>query len=647
MKSIYVAQFGTGGNMDLLPLSAGYLLSRLKKEKDITEKYHTENILFKRENPKKLVSKMNDVHVAGFSCYLWNMNQSLETAREVKKVFPKSIIVFGGHSTPQREDESKKFLNRYEFIDVIGINEGEETFTKICKGVDFKNIPGIIYRDNNKIVRNIEEIVNLKEMPSPFLDGVFDDFYKENKNISGVIMEVTRGCPYKCSYCSWGSQKMRVRERSLEVLKDEVDWVGRKSIKYITLSDNNFGMKDIDLKFTKALAECKKKYGSPNYVSVSWAKEFTGRILEMLKIMKENDIGFKITSSSQSWNEDTLRAINRANIKKTSFKKIKDEYSKQNVLVYSELILGLPLETYDSYMKGIEKSLVGNIFCQTYIYPFFLLPNSELSKRENIIKYRIKTQKNEIAYKKNKNLYKIKELADLVIATSTMPEKNWVDAFVDSNYTLALHDNRLAFFVLNYLKKEKGINITDIVSFCRTQADHSNYPLLKNSFSNLEKYALNIQKKGDILLIRPKGYNNIPFDPPEAIFLELILKKEQFYHEFKKLIESYLQKDNFKMDKRIFDDLFNFQEAVIAAPGKIKKNKFDIKYNWIEYFGDALNKTPEMLKEKETRLSIATPIINTKEDYLKKYFDVRGTPPFNQLCDDKGQLVFPVFNKII
>ena len=48
-KNIYLIQFGTGANINLLPLAAGQLISRLKQGNDLPKGYKIADIIFRRE----------------------------------------------------------------------------------------------------------------------------------------------------------------------------------------------------------------------------------------------------------------------------------------------------------------------------------------------------------------------------------------------------------------------------------------------------------------------------------------------------------------------------------------------------------------------------------------------------------------------
>ena len=175
-KNIYIVQFGTGANINLLPLAAGQLASRLKRENELLQEYNLCEIVFKRpDSPAEPVSHMENACVVGFSCFLWNMNISLQVAGEVRKKFPEALIVTGGPSVPKDPDLTEGFFRQYPAVDVVCVGEGEEVFASLCnrhsQKRDLADIPGIIYRDRRtgKIHRTGPEPGSSPERFSPRL----------------------------------------------------------------------------------------------------------------------------------------------------------------------------------------------------------------------------------------------------------------------------------------------------------------------------------------------------------------------------------------------------------------------------------------------------------------------------------------------
>ena len=655
-RNIYVVQFGTGTTINLLPLAAGQLAARLKQEKEFLAKHNLNlcEIVFRRpEDPKEVVSKMVNAFIVGFSCFLWNMNISLQTAKEVRKRFPDALIVAGGPSIPKDPELTEGFFKQHPEIDIICIGEGEEVFASICQHYSrreaFSDIPGIIYRNRitEKFYRTApEEIVSMDRLPSPYLDGTFDGFYQEYHNeFSGIIWETNRGCPYECAFCTWGNLPSRkIREKPIEQVKGEIEWIGKNKIKYIAMSDSNFGIRERDIELAEMLAECKRKHGVPSFISVSWAKNSPHKILKIADIFKKSGIGFRVTLSLQSLKEDVIRAINRINIKKSSFDIIKANYRSQRLYSYTELILGLPMETHDSLISGIEDSLSESVFEQLYIYPLFLFPNTKIASLESRKKYGLEGKIIENRYTKSKKSIQVKEFVEIVVGTSTMPKDKWIDSFVICYYTLALHDDRLAFFILHYLKKAFSIKITDIIIYARKTAFKKEFQILKKSFLRLENTAKGVQELGNSHLIEPEHFHGIPYDPPEGIFLELLMDKQLFYSEFLQVVNLYLEQKSIEFDCAVLKDLFLFQDAVIAHPNGKDNELLHLNYNWIEYFAFAFNRKGAELCEKKHKYKVVDPKPSYGDtlQYLKNSFDVRGVPAFNNIYDENNNLIFPM-----
>jgi len=650
-KNIYLVQYGTGTNVNLLPLAAGQLFSRLRQETELLKRYNLCEISFRRQDPKEFVSKINDVFVIGFSCTLWNKNLTINTAKEVRRKYSDALIVVGGPSIPKDLELTDDFFGQHPYIDVICIGEGEEVFVTLCnhhsQGMSFQDIPGIIYRDRDSgvVCRTApEEVASMEKLPSPYLDGTFDDLYlKYKEEFSGIIWETNRGCPFQCTFCTWGNYASRkIREKPMDQVRAEIEWIGKNRINYIAMSDANFGIRERDLELVGLLAECKRKYGFPNFISVSWTKNSSDKVLKISNILKDCGIGFRVTLSLQSLNNDVIRAVKRSNIQKSEYQRIRSAFHKERYYAYTELILSLPLETYDSFLEGVEENLSESIFNQLYIYPCFLFPNTEIATLSSRERYGIESIVIESGYTKSKDSYKMNEDVEVVVGTATMPREKWVDAFVMGYYVLAFHDDRLAFFILNYLKRSYGVKITEIVSYMRKKCRNHNLPTLKKSFMRLKDCAKGVQQ-GKTHLIEPEPYGGICFDPPGAIFLELLYEREKFYPEFLYIIESYLESQDINYNATLLKDLYDFQEAVMAHPDGPISEELCLQYDWVDYFLYAFNYQERELTPLRRKLKIIDPCPCNGDTgiFLKNHFDVRGVPAFNQIVDNKGTLVFP------
>ena len=166
-----------------LPYSTACLESYLRVHSANRENLNFLQHIYKREPIYQIVNKLVDADIVGFSTYVWNAQISLEVARRLKSLDPNKLIVFGG---PQVPDKPETFLSKNSFIDVVVHNEGEKTFTNIIDCWPSKNweqITGISYIDHSsKFVSNAPtpRMRDLSELPSPFLNGVFDELVESN-----------------------------------------------------------------------------------------------------------------------------------------------------------------------------------------------------------------------------------------------------------------------------------------------------------------------------------------------------------------------------------------------------------------------------------------------------------------------------------
>lgn len=151
---------------------------------------------------------------------------SVLLAKELKKRNKDIKIVFGG---PQATMSAEATLRAFEFIDAISIGEGElsieETVEALIGEREYSDVHGLVYRKSGEIVFNSSYPFLDNEELSKYSVKNFEPYdIKEYANI-----DVGRGCPYNCSFCStsifWGR---RYRIKSVDSIINEVLELNRK-----------------------------------------------------------------------------------------------------------------------------------------------------------------------------------------------------------------------------------------------------------------------------------------------------------------------------------------------------------------------------------------------------------------------------------
>ena len=159
--------------------------------------------------------------VVGFSCYIWNIEYVLDVAENLKKICPQVEIILGG---PEVSYDAEKVLQRYPFVDLVMVGEGENTFREyvaflLGEGAEKRSdIAGLCYREEDG-----KAVFTAPRMPMKMDDLVFP--YRDLEQMENRIIyyETIRGCPFSCSYCLSSIDKT-VRLRSLDLVFDELDF---------------------------------------------------------------------------------------------------------------------------------------------------------------------------------------------------------------------------------------------------------------------------------------------------------------------------------------------------------------------------------------------------------------------------------------
>src|SRR5208283_3158440 len=146
--------------------------------------------------------------LAAFSVQCTTYPPAVRVAQELKKLKPRIKIVFGGHNASFVDELT---LSRFPFIDAIVRGEGEITFPELIRAFDgeipLASIDGVTYRTAERIIQNPDRelIENLDSLPvSDYTLVAPLHVYRDVCGISRsiAILEVGRGCPHRCVYCS-------------------------------------------------------------------------------------------------------------------------------------------------------------------------------------------------------------------------------------------------------------------------------------------------------------------------------------------------------------------------------------------------------------------------------------------------------------
>jgi len=559
-----------------VPLNIGYVGAYTRKVFDNEVNIH----LFKDVNDLLERLKSTKPDVIGFSFYYWNTNLNYSVVRQIRAQYKGDVkIVFGGPSIDSIKEEQEKLLARFPEVDIFVEGEGEVGFSRFIERVlstpdkVFKDpIDSSFFREDGEIVKGPETgfTLPLTEVPSPYLNGYLDEFLARSYM---PLLQATRMCPYTCSFCVSGKDKGVVRAFPMDTVKEEIDYIARwnKENPHIifNLAELNFGINKQDPEIAEYLRKTSEKVGYPKSVYFYSDKRFTERARNVIDAL--GDINrYGLVFSLQSDNPETVNVIKRKNLSDEDVEAGINWARERNIPVSTELIFGLPFETYDSMIKTLEKS-IDQGFDSVMLHNLFLMEGVELNREEFRNKYRMKTMYRLLGsnYTKIDDEF-IAEYEEVLVENK----------FFDFNDFLSIRALNLLFFAVFqgdfykiFFRFVKDIGIPQVSffdSFMNPDPDHEwpeGYLRFVKDFKEAARNEL--YSSLDEMYSDAKEIYERNSDVGEPVRLNLYYYSRLMYSEkdwLNQVLRQHLIMENDKIDKnvlRIADNILNICENLI------------------------------------------------------------------------------------
>jgi len=378
--------------------------------------------------------------IVGFGNYVWNSELSSDVAREIKSLYPQTLIIFGGPNFPLEDQKREEWLREHPFVDIYVVGDGEETFTKIVdfwhetqdiekvKNSDFSGCYSIVKNQLHKTHEFGPRIDDLDKIPSPYLQGYLDRFLKDDR--LSPLIESNRGCPFTCTFCVDGNtSRTRVFHKSVSRFEQEIEYIATHyNGKMLTIADLNFGMFARDIDISKSIATIKQKYDFPYYIQVSAGKNNKPRILECAKIL---DGSMGLAASVQSLDKDVLKKVKRNNISEQQLLEMTKAGNELSANTYSEVILALPGDSKEKHMETVFKLADSEINIIS-MYQCMILEGSELGSNFSKNSWNMKTKFRVLprcfgTYQFGDKEILSAEIEEICVSTDTLPIEDYYE----------------------------------------------------------------------------------------------------------------------------------------------------------------------------------------------------------------------------
>jgi putative methyltransferase len=339
----------------------------------------------KKLSDNDLISLLNKEKPDFFcsSHYIWNHSFLTDQLNRIKSRVSKDIcFVAGGPSIDVNIDD--KFFEKNHFADYAIYGAGEVAFADIVESkINNKkliafNTSNVAWHDKTKqkiVVADFKYVPQLTVSPYTNNEELFTVMVKllQQQKITIILpYDLTRGCPYSCTFCDWNSGLTNKTTRRKGSYKDEIDLFQKLKIKNLYLADANVGQYQEDIDMIEYLANKNINENANFKIDGNFSKLRKENNLKIYHLIAKGNMvnsytGFTI--SVQDINQTVLKNIDRPDVgwpvHLSMIKELKSCYPK----IYSkvQLIQGLPGQTVESWRQTLKEISSNDILLQIFI----------------------------------------------------------------------------------------------------------------------------------------------------------------------------------------------------------------------------------------------------------------------------------------
>lgn len=305
--------------------------------------------------------------IISFSSYLWNVERNLTIAKAVKRLLPETKIIMGG---PEIHHSSWALSSRHQYIDCFVMGEGEWFFPEYLLGSDIVNAETII--NGNRYIQQPEtKLTSPNDIVEPFTGNMLNTMAD-----GSIFIELTRGCPYRCSYCYYSKNYCKVREMPFDILLKAISMGTRHNISEIYILSPTF---DRSPDFIHNLSIL----GTLNH-GIRLHTEIRAEYIDNTTASLMKNAGFtSLEIGLQTLTPGAITAVGRKSNPDKELAGIK-ALLHAGIDVKIGIIPGLPGDSPDKFIHTIDRLVAEGLAESIAFYPLMVLPGTRI--REQAVK---------------------------------------------------------------------------------------------------------------------------------------------------------------------------------------------------------------------------------------------------------------------
>ncbi|AHH98876.1 B12-binding domain-containing radical SAM protein [Kutzneria albida] len=478
-----------------VPLVSGYLQAYAMQDPVIAAsvdfRFYSRSL---RQDPEQILAELLDLDsdVYAFSCYIWNTGLIRRLLAGLLAERPDAWFLLGG---AQVMNHGADYIPAGANNVVVCNGEGEQPCYEFLRQMlvdepDLAEVSGVTFRTGHGELVTTDKpprLRTLDDVPSPFAAGLFD-----GQDYTFTVLETNRGCPFHCGFCFWGAAtNSKVYKFDEDRVRGDIRWIAEHGVASVFIADANWGLSPRDVELSKHIVSCQEEFGFPTSMVLAAAKNRPERVAEITEILVRGGLVTSQPISLQTVNTDTLRLIDRENIREATYTELQRSLNEKRISSFIEMIWPLPGETLETFKAGIARLCRLEADTLT-VYPQLLLHNTALYEQRETMGIEVERAPDPVAE------------ADVVVAT------RWVDRAECEQGTWfyylvqSLYNARGAYHLAGYLDRSGLQSYEDFFTAATSfwqRADNELCRFVADSVATADNYdLLNIGKAAHLVL---------------------------------------------------------------------------------------------------------------------------------------------------
>ncbi len=323
------------------------------------------------------LSRYDEYDIIGFSVHsIFQLLFSLPLAKKIKENTGAKII-FGGTLITLY---GYLFLEKFEYIDYMIVGDGELPFLRLIEHIEEdkhnrKDIPGLVFREDSRIINNPETRLDINEVPIPDFCGLPLKLYeikiKDEKKLV-LPYQIKKGCDNRCSFCTHHTFSPQLQTKKTSKVISELSIMKEKyKTEFIYFCDSTF-----NTTYSHSVEVCDALLKAKLNLLWGGLGRTNNTDMDLLVKMKKSGCVFLRYGIESGCNKITKNINKRFTVEDASlFLKNSNEAGIINVV---SIIAGYPHETHEDVKKTIEFLRKNSKYIQFANVVIFFLENKSL-----------------------------------------------------------------------------------------------------------------------------------------------------------------------------------------------------------------------------------------------------------------------------